>query len=300
MAEHFKEVCESSWEVYVSTHAHRTLGAMKRNNPVFLSTHGDIVEMTKYMHDAGDRCVEHLRNDEGDSVKEAWNTLNEITLCQMILFNRRRQGEVSKMQVTEFEKRHTAKPDGMCVLSKLEMHLCKILQLVEIVGKRGSVVPVILTEKMIERVSLLLEKRAIVGVQSDNKFLFARSYYSSSGHIRGSDCLRKHANVCNASNPNLLRSTKLRKQVATSSQMLALSENQLNLLASFMGHDLRVHREYYQVPSTVLRVAKLSKLFISLEKGQLPSQQGRSLDSISFDDDPSGSPLTCCRNFVYF
>ncbi|XP_033638572.1 uncharacterized protein LOC117299223 [Asterias rubens] len=66
--------------------------------------------------------------------------------------------------------------------------------------------------------------------------------------------------------------------------MLSLTEQQMELLASFMGHDLRVHRQYYQVPDTVLRVAKLSKLFIALEKGTLPSQEGKTLDDLSIDD----------------
>ena len=58
--------------------------------------------------------------------------------------------------------------------------------------------------------------------------------------------------------------------------MLALTEQQ-------------VHREYYQVPDTVLRVAKLSKLFTALEKGTLPSQEGNTLDDISIEDANSGN-----------
>ncbi|XP_033646694.1 uncharacterized protein LOC117305914 [Asterias rubens] len=287
-ADDFKELCESNWEVRVSTHAHRTLSEAKRNNPTTLPTNADIVRMTKYLKDVGAQQVNCL-NDGKENPRDAWNLLNETTLCQAILFNRRRQGEVSKMKLSDYTKKHRAKPDGMCILSKLEQSLCKMFEIVEVVGKRGRTVPLLLTPEMSEQLNLLIENRHAVGVASDNNFLFGRSSYSSEGHIRGSDCLRKHARLSGATNPNNLRSTKLRKHIATASQMLALSENQLELLASFMGHDLRIHREYYRVPDTVLRVAKLSKLFLALDKGTLPSQEGKTLDNIEFEDDTEES-----------
>ncbi|XP_022106621.1 uncharacterized protein LOC110987824 isoform X2 [Acanthaster planci] len=47
-----------------------------------------------------------------------------------------------------------------------------------------------------------------------------------------------------------------------------------------MVHDLREHHEYYQLPDTVQPVTKLSRLLLSLERGNLPSQQGKSLDDL--------------------
>ncbi|XP_033644549.1 uncharacterized protein LOC117304284 isoform X1 [Asterias rubens] len=97
-----------------------------------------------------------------------------------------------------------------------------------------------------------------------------------------------------------MRSTKLRKHVATVSQILALNEHQLETLADFMGHDLRVHREYYQLPDTVQRVTKLSRLFLSLERGNLVSQHGKSLEELhvtgegfTSDEDSSDSGDSC-------
>ena len=121
----------------------------------------------------------------------------------------------------------------------------------------------------------LTEKRGGAGVAAGNKHVFARSSYDSMEHIRGSDCMKKHAELSGVSDPETTRSLKLRKLVAISSQMLTLKKNELDLLASYMGHDIRFHRQYYRLPDTVLRVAKLSKLFLNLERGTLASQQGR-------------------------
>ena len=77
---------------------------------------------------------------------EAYKDLCEITLTQVILFNRRRQGEVSKMKLDDFLGCHHAEEgDIQESLSLLERKLCKALTRIEIIGKRGRTVPVILT-----------------------------------------------------------------------------------------------------------------------------------------------------------
>jgi len=123
-----------------------------------------------------------------------------------------------------------------------------------------------------------LEHRITVGVSANNDYLFARR--NSSEPYRSSDCLRRFASECKAKNPNAITSTKLRKHVATMSQMLALTENELDLLANFLGHDIRVHREYYRLPEQTLQVAKVSKLLIAMEHGATTSLQGLNLDNV--------------------
>ncbi|XP_071944631.1 uncharacterized protein [Antedon mediterranea] len=218
-------------------------------------------------------------------MKESMARSKSTCLGQSDLHLRRRQFVmIVGLKVSDFARKHKAKPDGMSILSKIEKNLCNILEMIEIIGKKGRTLPLILSQNMSEQLSLLVDKRNVVGVAPANIFLFPCSSYQSLGHIRGSDCLRKHAAVACLKNNHLLRFTKMRKHVATSSQILSLSENELNLLASFMGHDLLVHRAYYQVPDSVLRIAKLSKLFLSLEKSNLPAQKGKNLQTIAIDD----------------
>ena len=170
-------------------------------------------------------------------------------------------------------------------LSEFEKELCKKLKRVEIVGKKGRTVPVILTGSMEESMSLLLDKRQVVGVSSDNKFMFPCGTCNSEGHIRGSDCIRKYATLCGAKQPSFLRSTSLRKQIATLSQVLNLKDNELDILANFLGHDVRIHREFYRLPEATLQVAKISKLLLSLESGTTSTLAGKSLSEIDVGKD---------------
>lgn len=109
----------------------------------------------------------------------------------------------------------------------------------------------------------------------------------TSQHLRGSDCLRFFATRCGASSSHLLTSTNLCKHIATVSQILCLKDNELDVLASFLGHDIRVHREYYRLPKDHLQVAMVSRILLASEKGLLQNYRGKTLDEM----DVAGSHL---------
>ncbi|KAK7918965.1 hypothetical protein WMY93_010249 [Mugilogobius chulae] len=166
-------------------------------------------------------------------------------------------------------------------LSDLEKKLCQHFRRLEIAGKRGRKVPVLLTPAMQEALDLLVSKREMCGVVPGNKYLFARPKACS--YFRGSDCLRHFAKMCGAKNPESLTSTKLRKQTATLSQVLNLSNTELDQLADFLGHDVRVHRQFYRLPEGTLQLAKVSKILMALEQGRMAEFKGKGLDDITID-----------------
>ncbi|XP_028974570.2 uncharacterized protein LOC109615233 isoform X1 [Esox lucius] len=130
---------------------------------------------------------------------------------------------------------------------------------------------------MVSSVNILIQHRSQVGVS-----VFAR--LSANTCIRGSDCLRYFASACGAEYPDRLRSTKLRKQIATLCQMMNLQDHEMDQVAKFMGHDIRVHREYYRLSENTMQLAKISKLLIAIEKGP-HAYKGKSLDQIDLATD---------------
>lgn len=135
---------------------------------------------------------------------------------------------------------------------------------------------VILTSDMTDNLSLLVSKRKECGVSENNMYLFAIP--CSDGHYRGQ--FGQFADACGAEHPQNLRSTNLRKQIATISQVMNLKDNELDQLADFLGHDIRVHREYYRLPQSTIQLAKISKLLMAMEKGTVKDIQGKTLDEI--------------------
>ena len=52
-----------------------------------------------------------------------------------------------------------------------------------------------------------------------------------------------------------------------------------------MGHDVRVHREFYRLPESTMQIAKISKLLLSLEKGTTSKLAGKGLEEIEMTED---------------
>ncbi|XP_026106554.1 uncharacterized protein LOC113078455 [Carassius auratus] len=83
--------------------------------------------------------------------------------------------------------------------------------------------------------------------------------------------------------PEALSSTRLRKHIATMSKILNLNENEADQLADFLGHDIRIHRQFYRLPEGTLQLAKMSKVLMAMEKGTLSDYKGKKLDDIEID-----------------
>jgi hypothetical protein len=277
----FLHLYETRWASEVSSHALRTLNNSKRNKKAVLPNSQEIAQFSRFLKNAQETQFEKLKaGDIG-----AYQELQEIVLAKLICFNRRRQGEVSKMTLEDFDQIHFANTHEMeAIHTQVEKNLAKLFKIVEVVGKRGRSVPILLTDDDVQCLQLLKSNRSAAGVDIKNTFVFARVNCGSLHPIRGCDVLRKLAADSGVINPDNIRSTKLRKQLATSAQMVALKEHELEQIASFMGHDIRVHAAYYRMPDEVARVTKLSKLFLAIEQGKLPSQAGANLDSLTFSE----------------
>ncbi|XP_024119917.1 uncharacterized protein LOC112141094 isoform X9 [Oryzias melastigma] len=278
----FKTLYSTKWSEFISHTALSTLNERHFNKPSTLPFTEDVQCLHRHLEKITDQA---LKDFEEHSSPKSYSELCKVTMAKVILFNRRRGGEVSKMTLCGFQERDSSAlhKDIAFGLTKFERHLCQHFSRVELRGKRGRKVAVLLSPDMVNAITRLTEKRADCGVLAENPFLFARPKCLTP--YRGQDCLRLYAAECGAKNPELLRSTQLRKHVATLSQILNLKNHELDQVANFLGHDIRVHREYYRLPEATTQLAKISKLLIAMEKGSLKNLQGKSLEEIEIEDD---------------
>lgn len=276
----FQTLYTSKWSELVSHTALTTLNEARFNKPSTLPFTADVQLLHQHLEKTASLAYEELEKTPSPHI---YAKLCKATLAKIILFNRRRGGEVSKMHVKGFLERDTTAlhKDVAVGLSKFEQKLCKHFSRVEIRGKRGRKVAVLLSPDMVDALKELLSKRKECGIPEDNCFLFARPQCLTP--YRGQDCLRIYAYECGAKNPELLRSTQLRKHVATLSQVLNLKNHELDQVADFLGHDIRVHRQYYRLPEATTQLAKISKLLLAMEKGSLKDLQGKTLEEIQIE-----------------
>ncbi|CAJ1071516.1 uncharacterized protein LOC124050300 [Xyrichtys novacula] len=278
----FQEVHQEKWNEVISATALRNIREAKWNVPTLMPFTQDVQKMHTYLSQMQDEW--HKSLSETPSTR-AWMELAKVCLAQIILFNRRREGEVSSMPLSAFLSRDStdAHEDVDWALSEVEKKLCRHFSRIVIRGKRGRPVPILLTPKMLCLLELLVKQREACGVLNENCYMFARP--GAMSHFRGSDCLRSFAKGCNAKCPRSLTSTRLRKHAATLSTVLNMTDTEMDQLANFLGHDIRIHREFYRLPEKTLQLAKISKVLMALEQGRLSDFHGKNLDEIRIEPD---------------
>ena len=279
----FIDLYKMQWAKKVSSHALRTMTQQHKHQSGsnMLPLADDVQKLQTYLRTAASEAMRNLQNEV--TMKD-WTTLTGVSLAQLVLFNRRRSGEAQRLLMSDYSARIRNQNDNLVEgLSEFEKKLLNKFCKISIMGKRGRTVPILLTEDLEKQLDALMHTRAEVGVPESNPYIFAQPW--SNNCLRSHDCLRTYASKSGTVKPELLTSTRLRKHVATMSQIMNLRKNELDMLAAFMGHDLFVHRNYYRLPQDSIEMAKVSRILLAMESGNVAAYRGKSLDEIILDDD---------------
>lgn len=275
----FMELQNSLWKERISSSAHGTLHRATFNKPLLLPLVEDVVTFNVFLQNQAAACFGKV---------ECFSSFLNILMAQIIGFNRRRCGEVQYLTVNEYKASlchgTPVNKEMESALSKFEVELAKSVHRIEVRGKRGKKVPILLTKLMKKYMDYVLQQRETLGIKSIYMFSLSKV------PIRGNDCLRKLAHKSGAKNPQLLTSTNLRKQLGTLMQALNLTEDEQDIIAKFMGHDIRVHRQFYRLTEDVLQAAKVTKVLVALNNGTLTQEPG----SVTVDE--TGTII--CKHFT--
>ena len=230
------------------------------------------------------KCHAKLAQDSQNET--AYRAFNEGIFCSLLLLNKRRVGELQRMDLKEFLRNYKSSSSSEFerALSESEKVLCRSFRRVVIRGKRGRGVPVLFEKKMVPLVEFSISLRENFQLQ-DNIYLFGIPKTENS--INGYMVMRKQAKLAfgNAEKARLLMSTRLRKHLAIITQILKLEKNDLEQLATFMGHTEKTHAEFYRLPNDVYQTAKVSKLLMLSKTKVLDEKyKGKSLADIDVDD----------------
>ena len=253
----------------VSSNALKSLNEKKFNAPKYLPLAKDVKKMTEFINRERTSAYECLLKDNSDV--KSYKELAELTLASVLLFNRRRSGEIQRMTLEHFNKGMLAThqcADASDSLGTIEKMLMTNLKRIEILGKKGRGVPVLLRPAHVKHIEALIANRQAVGISAENKYIFSRLSEKSETPLEATKVMRTVSNQANLDCPQLMRSTLLRKHVATMSQLVELAPSELQQLANFMGHDLNVHMDYYRLPDDIEQITKVGRLLIAAEDGK--------------------------------
>ena len=140
-----------------------------------------------------------------------------------------------------------------------------------------------MTVEIVQAIRALIMYRGKIGVHGENRYVFAAPTRGSMNFLRGYDCLSSTVDRLQLQNPGAIKSTRLRKYIATVSQILDLGNTELEWLARHMGHDVSIHKEYYRLHDHTIELSKISRLLLAVDEGNAAKWAGKKLDDISVD-----------------
>lgn len=100
----FLGLVRSEWNHYVSHHARINLEENKWNKKEMIPLTEDVIKLQNYLKSMEENAREKLKEVPDPN---AYSLLSETTLSQIILYNRRRQGEAAKMLLETYESKKT-------------------------------------------------------------------------------------------------------------------------------------------------------------------------------------------------
>lgn len=240
--------------------------------------------MKIYLDEMITRSIRDLQENEKNA--KAFRALNEGVFCSLLLFNRRRVGELQRIPLQIYLNHHnsTWSKEFEKVLTPSEKLLINSLKRIVIKGKRGRGVPVLFDKISVEGLQVLIEKRNIY-YENYNEYLFALP--GTQTCLSGYHVFRKHAAVAlgDVNKSKSLTSTRLRKHLATICQILKMGTDELEQLAQFMGHTSKTHNEWYRLPSDIYQTAKISKILLLSQNNDINQYKGCNLQEINVPDD---------------
>lgn len=271
----------SNWRFDISHRAGNDLNINRFNKITIVPLASDLKLLKEYLIIKAEESLKILKRNPHNA--SAYNTLLETIYCRVILLNRRRPGELQRMLLHTYvssEDKNGTYEEFSEILSGPEKILLKNLKRVVIKGKRGRGVPVMFSADIQIHIKEILKIRSNF-LLKENPYLFGKPGYKTP--IYGYKVIAKYAMSCGAKNPEALTCTRLRKHLATLTQLFNLNENEIEQLSSFMGHTPGVHKNSYRLPDDVYHTAKISKLLILMEKGEAGNQKGKTLDEITLN-----------------
>ncbi|XP_032371817.1 uncharacterized protein LOC116689395 [Etheostoma spectabile] len=224
-AQNFLSVYQKEWNKLISAGALKTLRDIKLNTKKKVPFAQDVKLLNFHMENVHSLAEKKLRDSNS---AENYAALARVILSRIILYNRRKAGEVSSVQLKAFMSRKKSNSHDAVdpSASSLEKKMCRFFTRVDIRGQCGRMLPVLLKPSFVSALELLVQLRETCGVPSKNPFLFGRPRSPSA--YNGAACIRTYVKACGAKDPEILTVARIQKHYTTMLQMINLDENEAN------------------------------------------------------------------------
>uniref|UniRef100_A0A1I8Q4P6 Uncharacterized protein n=1 Tax=Stomoxys calcitrans TaxID=35570 RepID=A0A1I8Q4P6_STOCA len=239
----------------------------KRIKKVVIPSEEDIHKLYSYLTNKVSKGVSLLQQE---FELNAYVELIKSTLALVQVFNRRRAGELERLQIANYLNKEVitenTEKELLKRLSPDSISLAKKFVRITIRGKLGRTVAVILSPLGIKAIEIILKFRNNSGItDGDNTYVFSNPFSKNKEkpYFRACILLKKYSLECGAKVPQSLRGTQLRKQLATYMSLINAEESSIDKMANFMGHHKDIHKTIYRQPIVAAEIECVSKILMA-------------------------------------
>ncbi len=241
----FQMLIVKNYNNEIGSLARKNLDEKKRSKRIVLPLTEDINKFRQHCLNIVEESISDLKANAYDT--NAFKKLVEALLAFLILFNRKRIGDVQYMSVVEYKADTSTRNMTECLesLTESEKQLSKYYKRVITAGKLSRSVVVLIPQNMEKNLDFMLEKRNLL-VPKENPYLFAYPGVADKW-IKADVVIRKLAyETPNIQDPSSITGNKLRKQISTVMQILNMNKEESEQFAKFLGHTEKTHNEFYK------------------------------------------------------
>ena len=247
----------------------------------------DISEIRKfstYIRQEAQQAFEKLSKNFSE---ENYTRLSETTLLIMQIFNRKRAGDIQRIEIAHLGTSSTfsasSDPELYKNITAESAKLANNYVRYTSRGKKGTIVPILVDKVTQKYIECLRENRENMHIPAYNPYLFGLPGCNENRprYVKACDIMRAYSMNCGAKEPSKLRRTFFRKHLATFSSQY-LNEKEVSDLAKFMGHKDATHKQFYQLP---VKTKDLVYIFQYLEKAQGSSSDRLSCSVANIEDE---------------
>lgn len=216
----FKTLVSTRWNTEISSIANKDLLENRWNKPLLVPLVSDIKIFKDQTENLARDCQEQFLNGTDDM--ETYKLMVNCTLALLILFNRRRIGDVQYLKVKDYTNENKSNfKDFESALTEAEKILTQKYKRVVNSGKGSRAVVILVPDMLQEFINTLLDHRE-KHIPSNNEYIFAIPK-SKVKWGQGDVAIRNLTKRIKLKHPEAISSNKLRKHIATVAQILNLS-----------------------------------------------------------------------------
>ncbi|KAG5870744.1 hypothetical protein JTB14_021997 [Gonioctena quinquepunctata] len=182
------------------------------------------------------QCGIHLDKLSKKFEKLSWMELSGAVLLRLLIFNRRRPGELETALLTDLDTLISMNRDTLLNhnFNDAEQKRAEVYSRFVVRGKLARGTP--------------------------SRFLQDSLGFSFESQKRG-----RYSVEYGASDTELLRATTLRKHIASNSASLKMKSEELEQLQGYLGHADKIHREYYREPIAERDIINMGRVLLAAQ-----------------------------------